>query len=338
MKNNKCFFITKGQKYFFENQDIPLPKPNEAIIQTKAAGICGTDIHFYKDGELGNFQIENPYIPGHETSGVVYAVGADVTNVKPGQRVVVEPGVPCRVCSLCAEGRYNICSDLQFMGGATYDGTFRNYFPIRSELVYPIPDVMSFEEGALVEPTAVSLHILRRIGDIVGKSLILMGAGPIGMLVVMAYKALGGGHVTCVDINQSRLERVLSLGADEIINTMKDPLPEDFAQVVIETAGSPITTGQLFDVAARGARIVQAGWVKGNIAEMNIAQFISKELDYVASLDYANEFPAAIRLMADHRIDSPAIVTHRFRFDEAGNALDFTVENPNEVIKAIISF
>lgn len=338
MKNNLSFFVTPEHTSYFEACEIPEPKDDEVVVQTMATGICGSDIHFFLEGKVGSFALTKPYIPGHESSGIIHAVGSRVKDFRIGQRVIVEPGIPCRVCKNCAEGRYNLCENYIFMSGPTADGTFRQYFPIRADMLHPMPDDMSFEQGALVEPLAVAVHILKRAGSVLGKTVAIFGIGPIGLLVGMAAKALGCGKVICIDINPDRLKVALECCADVVINSLEETPWENAADVIFETAGSPITVAQAFKTAAPGATIVQVGWLKKDIAEINTSLLLAKELSYVASYNYANDFPAAIELLRSGRVDAERIVTHHFAFEKSDEAFVYTTTNPKSVLKTIVTY
>lgn len=336
---NRGFFVTPEHTCYYQDCKIPQPGENEVVIKTAAVGICGSDIHYYLEGKVGDFALTSPYVPGHEASGTITAIGNNVSRWEVGQRVVIEPGIPCRFCKACIEGRYNLCENQEFMSGSTCDGCLRQYFSIREDMVYALPESMSFEQGALVEPTAVAVHVLKRAGSVVGKRVAIFGLGPIGMLVGMVAKAFGCGEVVCLDINQDRLEKAKRICADRVVNTMYEKLLDAFADIVFETAGSPITVAQSFYVAAPGARIVQVGWTKSGFAEISTSLMLSKELDYVASYLYGpGDFDAAIGLISTGRIKAEQIVTHRFQFQETDKAFDFTVKNPGDVLKPIVVF
>ena len=338
MPGNKSFLITPNLEGVFEDRDIPAPSPDEVIVKTKVTGICGSDIHNYLEGKIGYYGFDKPYVPGHESSGIVYAVGKNVTRWKAGDRIIPEPGIPCHTCRYCLEGQYNMCDDYIFMSSSVRDGTFREYFNIREDMLHAMPDTMTFETGALAEPAAVAVHICRRAGDLRGKKIVIFGLGPIGMLVGMTAKAFGADTVTCADINADRLVKAKEYFADDIVNTLETPVAEESGEVIFETAGSPVTVAASFHAAAKHGRIVQVGWLKNNIAQIDTSLMLSKELDYVASYNYCNDFPLAIELLAKHRIDAEKIITTRFPFDQTKEAFDYTIANPKEVLKTLVYF
>jgi L-iditol 2-dehydrogenase len=302
-----------------------------------ANGICGSDIHFFKEGRLGNFIVTGPYVPGHEACGVVSSGGANVDNISPGDHVVIEPGIPCMGCSYCRSGRYNLCRNVVFLSAPPIDGTFCDYVCVRSDFVHPMPDSLPFEQGALVEPAAVAVHAVNRscIGN--GESALVIGAGPIGLLTIQAIKAAGGSEVFCIDRIPSRIEKALKLGADHAARSIDGlGMKDDIADLVFETAGSSAATSALFDHIRPGGRAIQVGWPENNMVPMNIANFLEKELEYIGINRYANAFPAAIQWISDGRMHVEELITHRFSLNEISAAFKFSSENPDKVIKSIV--
>ena len=334
---NRCLYLTKEHKLFIKEQEIPTPLDDQVIVKIMANGICGSDIHFYKEGTLsGKVSVEQPYIPGHECCGIISEIGKNVTGFSIGQKVVIEPAIPCRICHYCRIGRYNLCDNIYVMSAPGKNGTFCDYVAIRSDMIHPIPDSMSFELGAMVEPASVGIHAINRTGGVKGKSIAIMGAGPIGILAMQAFRASGGGETTIFDISQARIDFAKKMGAHNIFNSaLQGEIPDSIADIVIETAGSPITTGQLTRVAKKGASIVQVGWVRKEIP-IDVASIINKELTYCGSKNTANVFPTSIQWISDGRIDAKALISHRFSFDRAAEAFEFTATHKDEVIKTVV--
>ena len=333
---NRCAFLNAQHEFTIEEREIPVPKDDEVLIQIVANGICGSDIHFYAEGRLGNFVVTKPYIPGHEASGIVAGVGKEVTDFKEGDRVAIEPGIPCDRCRYCKSGRYNLCPSVVFLSAPPINGTFCDFICVRSDFVHKIPGDMPFEHAALIEPAAVAVHAVNRAGNINGKGCAIFGAGPIGLLTLQAFKAAGGGNTICIDMLDNRLELAKTLGADEVINVNDGRDLTDIADIIFETAGSPSATAQLFTAARAGGTVVQVGWPAGNVVTMNIADFIEKELDYVSVNRYANAYPAAIRYICDGRIRVEPLITQTYSFEEIPEAFKFAKENAKEVIKIVV--
>ncbi len=334
---NRCAFLDASHKLSILEMEYPKPDEDQVVIKIMANGICGSDIHFYKDGRLGNFIVTDPYVPGHEASGVVVEIGSRVRDIQIGDPVVIEPGIPCGRCNYCRRGRYNLCKEVVFLSAPPIDGTFCDYLSIRSDSIHKIPKTLSFEQAALAEPVAVAVHAVNRARLNSGATAVIVGAGPIGLLTLQAFKCMGGSKVICIDRLNKRLEIAKELGADEVINISQtsDKLNE-MADVIFETAGSTQATQTLFRLAKTGGCVVQVGWPGDQVVGMNIVDFIEKELDYVGVNRYANAFPTAIAWMADGRIDVDKLITHRYSFDQVDEAFNFTGQNPDEVIKTIV--
>lgn len=339
MEKNRRAFLHKEHYFELRHDKIPTPKEDEALVKIAANGICGSDIHFYAEGKLGNFLVTTPYVPGHEASGTVVAVGEKVKNVQEGQRVIIEPGIPCGRCEMCLSGKYNLCPDVVFFSAPPIDGTLCDYICVRANFLHIMPDELSFIKGAMAEPAAVAVHAVNqaiKAGSISGKSATVIGAGPIGLFVAQVFKSMGGGKVTCVDISDYKLEKAKELGADMVINSLKNDVPDRSSDVVFETAGVPKTTAQMIDIAKSGGTIIQVGWPAGNMVTMNIATFIDKELTYKCVNRYANAFPTAIQYLADGRIDIDKMISKSFSLDEVGEAFRYARECSGEIVKVAI--
>lgn len=329
---NRCLYLDAQHRLTLQEKPVPEPGPDEVLVRIMANGICGSDIHFYQDGKLGPFTVSQPYVPGHEASGVIAAIGADVTGMKTGDGVVIEPGIPCGRCAYCRSGRYNLCPQVVFLSAPPVDGTFCDYIAVRADAVLPIPPGLDFATAALAEPTAVAVHAVRRARFAPGATALIVGAGPIGLLVMQAFRAAGGGPVYCSDLQEKRLRIAETLGAHRW-DSQNGPLTE----VVFDTSGSAKACATLFAAARPGGCAVQVGWPGGDLVTLDIATLIDKELDYVGVNRYANAFPTALQWLADGRIRTDLLVTHRFSLDQAAEAFRFTTQNPAEVIKTIVT-
>lgn len=334
---NRCAYLNSEHVLNIIEEEVPKPKSDEILIKLSANGICGSDLHFYYEGKLGNFRVTKPYIPGHEASGTIVDTGNNVKGLLIGNRVVIEPGIPCGVCMYCKAGRYNLCKEVVFLSAPPVNGTFCDYMTIRSDCVHKVPDNLTFEQAAIVEPAAVAVHAINRAQFRNGDTAAIVGAGPIGLLTLQAFKAAGGGKAICLDIIDHRLEIAKSMGANEVINiSVQNNSIAEIADVIFETAGSYRATEALFRYAKTGGRVVQVGWPEMNLVNMNIADFLDKELQYVGVSRYANAFPTAITWISDGRIDVENLITHKFRLDQISEAFRFTLDNPTKVIKTII--
>lgn len=335
-KNRRLFLNEKHELYLAE-EELPQPRENEVLIQIKANGICGSDVHFFHEGRLGNFVVDRPYVPGHEASGVVVKNGNGAGRFKAGDRVVIEPGIPCGHCKMCKKGRYNLCPDVVFLSAPPVDGTFCDYICVNENFLFPIPESLSYEEAALAEPAAVAIHAVSRGEFRPGATGVIVGAGPIGLLTAQAFKAAGGGKVICIDVLESRLEKAKKAGVDQVINpaACKEKL-HDLGDIIFETAGNKNTTAQLFTLAKTGGCVVQVGWPNGNVVEMNIADMMDKELTYKSVNRYANVFDTALTWLDDGRICGQEMITQRFPLSRAKEAFEWALNHPRETIKVIV--
>ena len=334
-KINRCLFLDAKHRLTIEERPIPEPLQGEALIKIAANGICGSDVHFYKEGKLANCIVTTPYIPGHEASGIVAAVGKGVKKLREGDRVILEPGIPCGNCEICKRGLYNLCKEMHFLSQPPVNGTFRDYLTIPENHAFPLPDSLPLRDAAMAEPLAVAIHSVNRARMQPGATGLIVGAGPIGLLTLQSFKAAGGGRAICVDIIEERLNLAKQLGADETY-APGNPALNDIADVVFETAGSEQATATLFDMARQSASIVQVGCPKGNYVTLDIATMMDKEISYVGIFRYANVFPAAIAWLSDGRIKTDKLITHVYPFDQAVQAFNQAAENPRETIKVIV--
>lgn len=335
---NRCLYLDADHKLTLVEKQVPIPGPGQVLLKIESNTICGSDVHFYQDGRLGNFVVDQPYVPGHEASGTVEACGENTSRFRSGDRVVIEPGIACGHCTACKLGRYNLCPNVTFLSAPPVNGTLCDYLAVDENFVFPIPDSLSLDHAALAEPTAVAIHAVNRSRMRLGETGIIVGAGPIGLLTLLAFKAAGGGRAICVDLLDSRLEAAKALGADEVLKPDgKEPAILDAGDVVFETAGSAAATAQLFHMARAGGRVVQVGWPNGNHVALDVATMMEKELDYIGLTRYANVFDTAITWLADGRIDGSKLITHRFPLDRAVEAFNWTLQHPHETIKVLVT-
>ena len=209
---NKAFYMTGIEKMEPGEAPIPALKPNDVLIKIKAVGICGSDLHYFTKGNIGNFVVTPPYILGHEAAGEIVSVGSHVKNLKVGDRVCMEPGVPCMACEECLTGHYNLCKDLTFWATPPYEGCLCEYVVHSAAFTFKIPDKMSFVEGALIEPLAVGLHACN-LGDVgLGQTVAIIGSGCIGLVTLLSAKARGATKIIIGDIIDKRLEKAAELG------------------------------------------------------------------------------------------------------------------------------
>ncbi|MCI6421226.1 MAG: NAD(P)-dependent alcohol dehydrogenase [Blautia sp.] len=331
-------------KIKMEERDIPKAKDNEVLVKLEYVGICGSDLHYYETGAIGDFVVEPPFVLGHEPGGTVVEVGKDVKHLKVGDRVALEPGKTCGHCEFCKTGRYNLCPDVVFFATPPVDGVFQEYVAHEADLCFKLPENVSTLEGALIEPLAVGFHAAMQGGARAGQTAVVMGSGCIGLVTMMALKAMGVSKVYVVDIMEKRLEKALELGADGVINGKEKDAVEEVMKLtdgrgcdlVIETAGTQITTVQAMRMTKKGATIVLVGYSKTGEMTLPISMALDKELTFKTVFRYRHIYPMAIEAVAAGKVNLKGIVTDIFSLDEAQKAMDYSVNNKADVVKAVI--
>ena len=331
-------------KMGFEERDIPKVKENEVLVKLEYVGICGSDLHYYETVAIGDYVVEPPFVLGHEPGGTVVEVGKNVKNLKVGDRVALEPGKTCGHCEFCKTGRYNLCPDVVFFATPPVDGVFQEYVAHEAALCFKLPDNVSTLEGALIEPLAVGFHAAIQGDAHLGQRAVVMGAGCIGLVSMMALKARGVSEVYVVDIMEKRLDKALELGATGVINGAKEDVLEKVNELtdgagmdlVIETAGTEITTRQAIHMAKKGSNIVLVGYSKSGEMTLPMSLVLDKELTFKTVFRYRHIYPIAIDAVAAGKVNLKGIVTDIFGLDEAQKAMDYSVNNKADIVKAVI--
>lgn len=340
----KVAVMTGIGKIEFQERDIPVPNANEVLVKLESVGVCGSDMHYYETGRIGDFVVDFPFVLGHECAGTVEKVGENVEHLKKGDRVALEAGKTCMECQLCRKGLYNLCPDVIFFATPPIDGVFQEYVAHEAALCFKLPAHVSAEEGALVEPLAIGLHSAGKGNAQVGQIAVVFGAGCIGLVSVLALKARGVSQIYIVDSMDKRLDKALELGANVAINFKKEDAVEKIAELtaldgvdlVIETSGSEEAANQAIDVCGKGATIVMVGYSQSGKMNLNMSVAINKELSFESVFRYRHIYPVAINAIAAESIDVKGLVSHTFRFDEIPEAMEKCIKNKNEIVKAVI--
>ena len=303
--------------------------------------MCGSDIHVYH----GKHPFTSyPVTQGHEVSGVITELGKHVKGLVVGQKVTIEPQVFCGKCYLCRHGKYNLCENLKVMGFQT-TGAASEYFVTDASKITPIPDEMSFEEGAMIEPLAVAVHGVKQIGDVTGLNIAVLGAGPIGNLVAQTAKGLGATKVMITDISDFRLEKAKECGVDVCVNTknkdfgeaMVEAFGPDKADVIYDCAGNNITMGQAIKYARKGSIIVLVAVFAG-MAEVDLAVMNDHELDMKSSMMYRHEdYLDAIQLVNQGKVQLKPLISKTFAFRDYSKAYQYIDNNRENTMKVIIN-
>lgn len=345
-KKMKVAVMTDIEKIAFTEREIPQPKGNEVLVKVQAVGICGSDLHYYEQGRIGGFIVDPPFVLGHEAAGVVVETGRDVKHLDVGDRVALEPGKTCGVCEFCKTGRYNLCPDVIFFATPPVDGVFQEYVAHEAALCFKLPDHVSAVEGALIEPLAVGFHAVRQAQAHVGQSALIWGSGCIGLMTLLALKASGIRDITVIDVLPKRLEKAESLGARHVINAkeqdalriIKEQTEGKGYDLAFETAGTETTTRQAIETVKKGATIVLVGYSASGEMTLPMSLALDKELTFKTVFRYRHVYPVAIQAVADGLVDLKNVVTHTFNFSTVDRAMDISLHNKADVVKAVVTF
>lgn len=339
----KVIYLTRPGKMEIVEEPVPKPASGQVLVKIEYNGICGSDVHFFKDGRVGDCVLQDKFVLGHEVSGTVVELGEGADGLQVGDRVALEPGYSCGKCEFCKTGRYNLCPDVRFFAAPPVSGALQEYVVHPADMCFKLPDNVSTMEGALVEPLSVGLHAAA-LGSVgLGQSVVILGAGCIGLVTMLAAKARGASNIIVVDLHEKRLEFAREMGADHTIHAQSEDVLKriheilgDGPDVVFETAGSPATIAQTAHIVKRGGTIVLVGMSAQSEIHYNFFQIMEKEATIKCVFRYRNLYPTAIAAIAGGRINVKQIVTHEFTLDESNLAFDTVVKDAQNVVKGII--
>ena len=333
--------MTKPGEIIFKEVPVPELKDNQVLVKIMNIGICGSDIHVYH----GEHPFTSyPVTQGHEVSGEITEIGKNVKDFYIGQKVTIEPQVYCGKCHPCRHGKYNLCEELKVMGFQT-TGTASQYFSVDASKVTPIPQEMSFVDGAMIEPLAVAVHGVKQVGDVTGMNIAVLGAGPIGNLVAQAAKGMGAEKVMITDVSDLRLEKAKECGIDACVNTRNKDFGEamievfgpDKADVIYDCAGNNITMGQAIKHARKGSTIVLVAVFAG-MATVDLAVANDHELDIKSTMMYRHDdYVDAIELVNSGKVNLKPLVSKIFAFKDYLKAYQYIDENRETSMKIIIA-
>ena len=347
MKNSEAILVTPKH---FEIQECPMPEPkdNEILMKVEYVGMCGSDIHGFEFGPFIPPKDPNQKIGlGHEVAGEVVKVGAKVTKFKPGDKVLIEPGVPDDSCEYCREGRYNICPAVDFMATQpNYKGALCQYMTHPEEWTYHVPEGMTTMEAALVEPAAVGMHAAILGEARLGKSIVILGAGTIGLMVLQACLSLGATDITVVDVMQKRLDLALKLGAKRVINGKEQNTVEVLrseelygdhgVELVFECAGAVFTAQQAVEIVSRGGKIMMVS-TQSNPVPINFLK-INREVTIQTSFRYCNNYPQTNEAIATGKFNVKDMVTHVYDYKDVQKAFEEAIDPVKkcDMIKGVV--
>ena len=336
MKMQKGAFMRGTDKMIIKEIEVPEVGEKEVLVQLEYVGICGSDVHYFHHGNCGAYKVnlEEDYMLGHECAGTVVEVGTKVKDLKVGDKVALEPGITCGQCEFCKAGKYNLCPDVVFLATPPVQGCYEEYIAFPENMCFKLPDNMTTKEGCLIEPLSVGFHAANQ-GDVqVGESVVILGAGCIGLVTLLACKAHGAGNIIVADIVDAR----------HVINSKEVNALEEIARLtggkgadkVFETAGSPITIAQTPFAVKRGGTITLVGLSAQEEINYNFAQIMDKEATIKSVFRYRNIYPKAIEAVSAGAIDVNGIVTHEFDLDHIQEAFEEAINNKTDLVKAVI--
>lgn len=329
--------LTAPHTIELQRVEVTPPGRGQVLVQVTAVGVCGSDTHFYEKGAIGDIVVDGPIVLGHETGGVIVAVGEGVDAARIGTRVAVEPQTPCRHCEYCLRGDYHLCRSILFYGAWPVDGSFAEYALVDDDFAHAIPDSMTDEQAALVEPVSVALHAGRRAGITAGHRVLITGAGPIGVLNAQIARALGAVEIVVSDPIANRRDFAAAHGADRVIDPATDELAayDQYFDAYIDASGNARAIDSAFPTIRRGGTAVLVG-MGGDRIEVPIAMIQHREITLTGTFRYVNTWPAAIALIATGALDVSDLVTGHYGLDAVEEALTKSQNDPHAIKTMVI--
>lgn len=317
---------------------------NDVLLRIEYCGICGSDIHLFMTGRQGENVADRPMVLGHEASGTVVDIGSAVKGLAIGDQVAIEPGIVCGVCNLCKAGRYNLCQRMVFPSTPPNDGFFMNYVSVPSNKVFKLPDSIGLKEASLFEPLACGFNAARQGGVEYEKSVAIIGAGCIGLMTLLASRALGAGQIYQCDSKENRLNKAKELGATlavniqtaDFISCIMDATCHCGVDIVIDCSGSQAGLRSTIDLVAPGGTVVMMGMPPEDETPYNFTRLIWKEVTIKSSFRYLNCYDQILCAIQAKSLSLDGIISHMFSFEQLPEAFDFVIQHRNEVLKAVV--
>ncbi|WP_249266393.1 MULTISPECIES: NAD(P)-dependent alcohol dehydrogenase [unclassified Pseudonocardia] len=318
----RCSVLRAAGDLEVRQRAVPHPGPREVLVRVGAVGTCGSDVHYFRHGRIGEFVVREPLVLGHEPSGRVVAVGPGVDAARIGERVSLEPGVPCRRCRYCHTGAYNLCPDIVFFATPPVDGAFADYVTIADDFAHPVPDHVSDDAAALLEPLSVAIWANRKAGTGLGSRLLVAGAGPIGLLVAQVAAVQGAAEILVSDPDPVRRELARAFGATATLDPAADAVStSDAVDAFVDCSGVAPAVATGLRAVRPGGTVVLVGMGADEMT-LPVSALQSREIVLTGTFRYANTWPTAVRLAASGSVDLDRLVTGHVDLDHVGDALD----------------
>ncbi len=327
----------------------PEPGPGEALLQVTVTTICGSDLHTYLDARIGDTDLQSPLILGHEFAGVVIAVGPDARDgndepLRPGQRVAVDPSMPCGHCEFCKKGHPNLCTRLRFCGLWPDDGSLCEYMVMPAHSCFPVPDTINDTEAALLEPLGIAIHAVDLAKLKVEESVAILGAGPIGLMILEMARIAGAHPIFVTERLPWRVELARRYGADAVVNVQEaDPVQAIMeatdgrgVDVVFEAAWGSETVAEAAEIACLGGRVILVGIPSEDVMTMRASAARRKGLTIKMCRRMKHTYPRAIRLAEQRKVDLMGLITHRFPLSQVAEAYELNAEYRDGVVKVAV--
>lgn len=330
--DNRAAVMTGLNEIAIEDRPLGEPGPREAIVRIESVGVCGSDTAYFTYGRIGDYVVDGPIVLGHEVAGQVEQVGSAVTGVKPGDRVAIEPGTPDRDCDQCRVGNYHLCPNLEFLATPPYDGALVQRMTMDERNLFVLPDELSYDQGALLEPLSVGIWGCKRSQLEPGDDVLVTGAGPVGLVTAAVARAFGAGSVTVTDISEFRLGLAEQMGF--AVEQGTSPSSATF-DVLVECSGARGALAAGLQRLRPGGRAAMVGMPKDGEVPLPLSQLNPAELTLSWVNRYKNTWPLAIDLVASGRVDVQPLITHHFALADTADALTLA-QRVTDSVKAVI--
>ena len=320
--------------------------PGQLRVRVRCGGICGSDLHYYQDGGFGTVRVQQPMVLGHEVSGVIEAVGSDVKDFAPGERIAISPSRPCGLCTYCQEGLQNHCLDMRYYGSAMRNphvqGAFRQEIVVEPHQAHRLAAGVSDAEGAMAEPLAVALHAVRRAGSLLGKKVLVTGCGPIGALLIIAARRAGATHIVATDVGAFTLGKALKVGADEVVNVAEQlaglarfTKDKGWFDVLFEASGNERALRGALDALRPRGIIMQVGL--GGEMTLPVNTLVAKEFDMRGAFRFHEEFAIAVELLNKGLVDVKPLISASLSYRDPARAFALAADR-SQAMKVLLNF